>query len=343
MLWRVLLLGLLFGITQSGFADDWDDTLKSYRAIIAKRASDRSIDEKTDLLRFGDRLYRLAKKGPADPRSNDTLLLLCQERPLGAQASGAIKVLRERIPDSPHWAALCLAIGDTTWSDADAILGDFAAKSTHPAVRGAALWAQARRGLAAAVEIDPLEVSQVAAAQQAAIKSLTTLIAIKEPVTVGADDLKELAKTKLSILQQIALGVRAPEITAEDLQGDKLTLTSFRGKVVVLIFWGAWCPICREQFPAEKELAKKYVEKPVALLGVNSDTERQVAQRLAKEESLVWPSFFDEGSTRGPIARQWGIEFWPTVILLDHRGVIRYRFQGMKKVDEAVALLLKEV
>lgn len=341
-MWRILLLGCLCGVTTFTRADDWDDTLKSYRAIIAKRAADRTVDEKTDLLRFGDRLLRAAKKDAKDPRSNDTLLLLCQDRPLGAQASGAIKILKERIPESPEWAKLCLAIGGTTWSDADTILADFAKNSPHAAVRAAALWSQSQRALASVIDIDPLEVSKVAAAQQAAMKSLATLVAIKESVKVGNEDLRELAKGKLAALQQNALGVRAPEISGEGLQGETLKLTSFRGKVVVLVFWGAWCPICREQFPAEKELAKKYADKPVALLGVNSDTERETASRLAKAESLTWPSFFDEGSTRGPIARQWAIEFWPTVILLDHRGVIRYRFQGMKKVDEAVAILLKE-
>lgn len=342
-MWRLLLFVCLLVSPRICPADDWDDTLKAFRAIIAKRASDRSVDEKTDLLKLGDRLYRWAKKDAADSRANETLLLLCQDRPLGAQASGAIKVLKERIPDSPEWARLCLAIGDTTWSDADSILTEFAKKSPHSSVRGAALWAQAKRGLAAAVELDPLDVSKVAATQQAAMKSLQALTAIREPVIVDDEDLRELAKAKLVVLERNALGIRAPEISGEGLQGEKLTLTSFRGKVVVMVFWGAWCPICREQFPAEKELAKKYAGKPVALLGVNSDTERETAARLAKAEELAWPSFFDEGSTRGPIARQWGIEFWPTVILLDHRGVIRYRFQGMKKVDEAVALLLKEI
>lgn len=342
-MWRIVLLSCLLSVADSTRADDWDDTVAAYRVILAKRPADRTPDEKTDLLRLGDRLYRRAKKEDKDPRAIETLLLLCEDRPLGAQAAGAIKVLKERTPDSPEWAKLCLAMVGTTWSDTDSILAEFAKNSPHAAVRAAALWSQSQRALASIVDIDPLEVSQVAAAQQSAMKSLATLVAIKEPAKVGNEDLRELAKGKLASLQQNALGVRAPEINGKDLQGETLTLTSFRGKVVVLVFWGAWCPICREQFPAEKELAKKYAGKPVALLGVNSDTERETAARLAKAESLAWPSFFDEGSTRGPIARQWAIEFWPTVILLDHRGVIRYRFQGMKKVDEAVALLLKEI
>ena len=324
-------------------ADELDDTLKSFREVASKKLSERTIDDKTNLFRLGDRIYRWAKKNPNDPRSSEALLVLTEDRPLGAQAAGAIRLLLERTPDSPVFAQLCIPIGETEWADADTILAMLADKSPLASVRGAALWSQAKRQLASAVEIDPLEVTNVAAAQQIAMQHLTTLAAIKEPVKSGENDLRDLAKARLDFLQRKALGTRAPEVSGEGINGEKLALTTFRGKVVVMIFWGAWCRICREQFPAEKELAKKYAGKPVTLLGVNSDTEVDIAARLAKAEGLTWPSYFDEGSTRGPIARQWGIEVWPTVILLDHRGVIRYRFQGMKRVDEAVELLLKEI
>jgi peroxiredoxin len=345
-MWRtctLMILGLLCTGTCAA-ADEIDETLKEYRELIVKPARERNIDEKTSLLRIGDRIYRWAKKNPSDERSTEALLVLCEERPLGAQASGAIGLLLERSPQAPQWAELCLAIAETEWSNADSILTQLAKESSHAVVRGAAHWGLAQRRLAEAVEIDPLEVAKVTAAQQKAIQHLKALSAISEPVRIEDEfDLRDLAKAKTKDMESIALGIRAPEVTGTGLDGETLALTSFRGKVVVMIFWGAWCPICREQFPAEKELAKKFADKPVALLGVNSDSELEIAAKLAKEEGLSWPSYFDEGTTRGPIARQWAIEFWPTVILLDHRGVIRYRFKGMKKVDEAVEILLKEV
>jgi thiol-disulfide isomerase/thioredoxin len=345
-MWRTCTLAVLglFCISTCVAADEIDETLKEYRDLIAKPVRERNIDDKTSLLRIGDRIYRWAKKNAGDERSTEALLVLCEERPLGAQASGAIGLLLERAPQAPQWAELCLAIAQTGWSNADAILTQLAKESSEAVVRGAAEWGLAQRRIAEAVEIDPLVVVKVAAAQQKALQHLKSLAAISEPVRIGDEaDLRELAKAKIKDMESIALGIRAPEVTGEGLNGKTITLTKFRGKVVVMIFWGAWCPICREQFPAEKELATKYADKPVALLGVNSDSEKEIAVKLAKEEGLSWPSYFDEGTTRGPIARQWAIEFWPTVILLDHRGVIRYRFKGMKKVDEAVEILLKEV
>lgn len=341
---RSILLSILLTLgARAGLADETDDTLAAYREIVAKSAKSRTIDDKTNLLKLGDRLYRWAKKNDSDKRAIEVLLALCEDRPLGAQSAGAIRLLLERTPDSPTWARLCGPISESQWSDADAILAKLAQSSPHDLVKAAALWSQSRRALAAAREADPLDIKSVAAKQQAAMQHLRAIGKLKEPLKLEDENLHELAKAKLEVLERNALGIRAPEVTGLNLQAEELKLTAFRGKVVVLIFWGAWCPICREQFPAEKELAAKYKDKPVALLGVNSDTDVETAVKIANAEGLSWPSYFDEGSTRGPIARQWGVEFWPTVILLDHRGVIRYRFQGMKKVDEAVELLLKEV
>jgi peroxiredoxin len=341
---RCILLAILLTLgARASAADETDDTLAAYREIIAKDAKSRTIDDKTNLLKLGDRLYRWAKKNESDKRASDVLLALCEDRPLGAQAAGAIRLLLERSPESRKWADLCEPISETQWSDADAMLAKLAETSPHDLVKASALWSQSRRALAAALEVDPLDIKSISAKQQAAMQHLRAIGKLKQPLKLEDEDLRDLAKAKLEVLERNALGIRAPEVAGLDLQGEELKLTAFRGKVVVMIFWGAWCPVCREQFPAEKELAAKYKNKPVVLLGVNSDTEVETALKIAKAEGLNWPSYFDEGSTRGPIARQWGVEFWPTVILLDHRGVIRYRFQGMKKVDEAVSSLLKEV
>jgi hypothetical protein len=96
-------------------------------------------------------------------------------------------------------------------------------------------------------------------------------------------------------------------------------------------------------YPHERSLVKNLQNRPFALLGVNSDKDRDALKAAMEEEKITWRSFFD-GSTSGPIATRWRVRGWPTLYLLDHRGVIRQKFAGPpgEKLDAAVAVLLRE-
>jgi hypothetical protein len=95
-------------------------------------------------------------------------------------------------------------------------------------------------------------------------------------------------------------------------------------------------------YPHERSLVKRLEAKPFALLGINSDPKNRLRQAM-KKENITWRSWWDGGSTDGPIAKAWNIKGWPTIYVLDHKGVIRYRDVREKALDEAVDALLKEL
>jgi hypothetical protein len=95
-------------------------------------------------------------------------------------------------------------------------------------------------------------------------------------------------------------------------------------------------------YPHERSLVKRLESKPFALLGVNSDPRDKVKPAL-KRENITWRSFWDGGTTRGPIATQWQVKSWPTIFVLDDKGVIRYRNARGEAMDHAVDTLLKEM
>ena len=95
-------------------------------------------------------------------------------------------------------------------------------------------------------------------------------------------------------------------------------------------------------YPHERSLVKRLEGKPFALLGINSDPKERLRQAM-KRENITWRSWWDGGNTRGPIAKAWNIKGWPTIYVLDHKGVIRYREVRGKNMDEAVDRLLKEI
>ncbi len=98
--------------------------------------------------------------------------------------------------------------------------------------------------------------------------------------------------------------------------------------------------------PREKTLVERLKGKPFALLGVYSDSDREKLKSVMLENGITWRSWWDRGRTAGPIATRWNVHVWPTVIVLDGNGVIR--FKGLRAsrpnvLDDAVDSLFKEM
>jgi peroxiredoxin len=93
-------------------------------------------------------------------------------------------------------------------------------------------------------------------------------------------------------------------------------------------------------YPHERSLVQQYSDSPFAIVGINSDATLAALQKVMQDENITWTSFFDGGGTGGPIATQWGVRGWPTVFIIDHEGVIRYR--GRSNLDEIIAELVKK-
>jgi len=70
---------------------------------------------------------------------------------------------------------------------------------------------------------------------------------------------------------------------------------------------------------------------------------REVLKKVMEKENITWRSFWNGGSTSGPISTKWDVHSWPTIYVLDHTGVVRYKNVRGERMDEAVDALLKEL
>ena len=95
-------------------------------------------------------------------------------------------------------------------------------------------------------------------------------------------------------------------------------------------------------YPHERSLVERLKDKPFVLLGVNSDPKQKILDAM-KRENITWPFFWDGGNTNGPIAKQYGVRGWPTIYVLDHKGIIRAKGVRGEQMDQAVDKLLKEL
>jgi hypothetical protein len=94
--------------------------------------------------------------------------------------------------------------------------------------------------------------------------------------------------------------------------------------------------------PHEKALVERFGKDGFAILGVNTDEDKQMYRKKKDEHGMTWRSVFN-GTTETGIPNTWGVMGYPTTYLLDHKGVIRARNLRRESVDPVVESLLKEM
>jgi hypothetical protein len=96
-------------------------------------------------------------------------------------------------------------------------------------------------------------------------------------------------------------------------------------------------------YPHERSLVKRLEKRPFALIGVNSDRDRDDLKKVLEKEEITWRSFWNGGSTSGPISSAWKVQGWPTIYVLDGTGTSRARDVRGEAMDSVVDALLEEM
>jgi hypothetical protein len=92
--------------------------------------------------------------------------------------------------------------------------------------------------------------------------------------------------------------------------------------------------------PHERSLVKRLAGRPFALLGINTDADREALKPVLEKKQITWRSWWD-GSIEGPICTEWQIANWPTLYVLDEQGIIRHVDAGGPDADvEAVGVVV---
>jgi poly(3-hydroxybutyrate) depolymerase/thiol-disulfide isomerase/thioredoxin len=142
------------------------------------------------------------------------------------------------------------------------------------------------------------------------------------------------AKTELNDLRFHAVGKLAPDIVGVDLDDRPLKLSDYRGRVVLLNFWGTWCFPCMKLVPHERELVASHTGRPFDIVGVNCADEVEAARAAAARTGITWRSFRNEAGGQPAITKEWKILGYPTLYLIDHHGTIRKRWVGGPTPEE---------
>ena len=256
-----------------------------------------------------------------------------------AEAIAAIDALMKEHVQSPLLEVLPMLVhdlnGELGGARTEKTLRDLAQQSTHAAVKANAWFELAREYLRPDFE-------EVERRPHARLLFERLSKEFGDEASPYGQPYKEVAEQFLFEIDHLQIGMEAPDFEAADETGKTFKLRDYRGKVVVLDFWGLWCDPCRAALPREKALVKTLAGQPFALIGINSDGDSGVVEQIVAEQQITWRQAI-EGSQQGPLATRWNVREWPTTYVIDKKGVIRFKHLRSAKLEEAVTKLLGEI
>jgi acetyl esterase/lipase/thiol-disulfide isomerase/thioredoxin len=150
---------------------------------------------------------------------------------------------------------------------------------------------------------------------------------------------RHAARRILDTMRTHALGASAPEIAGVDLEGRPLSLSEYRGKVLLVTFWATWCYPCMKAIPHEKALLDRFGPERFAIVGVNADEDPAIAREAVANLGVPWRSFRVKKPDGASIADDWHVAGYPTLYLIDADGIIMGTWLGMPAPSEIAGMI----
>lgn len=143
----------------------------------------------------------------------------------------------------------------------------------------------------------------------------------------GKQYAKEVAaiEQQASGLRTFAIGAEAPDFEGPNPAGESISLSSLRGKVVLIDFWASWCGPCRKENPNVVRLYEQYKTKGFEILGVSLDKTQSRWEQAIEADNLTWLHISDLQGWKSKYAQQYGVSSIPQTVLLDAEGKILAR------------------
>jgi thiol-disulfide isomerase/thioredoxin len=270
-------------------------------------------------LAFSPRFLEWAEKHPDDPAALDALVMALKTSP-GPIAKAStwgptLKVLGAKYATSPRIDTAIRVLTRAGDEATAAFLRTVIA--SHP---DRVMQARAFRALVGG--------RRTAAARDVALKKEAEALA------------EEFAKTYGDVFPDLSIGNPAPELISQDLDGNKVKLSDLKGKVVVLDIWATWCGPCVAMIPHEREMVSRLKGKPFALVSISTDEEKKTLTDFLAKEPMPWTHWWN--GNEGGIIDQWYVQAYPTIYILDAKGVVRFTNLRGEKLEKAVEELLTQ-
>lgn len=167
------------------------------------------------------------------------------------------------------------------------------------------------------------------------------MVAVPSVHTAGAN---EGAPSFVEQRGLVKPGELAPDFRLRDMDGRMVSLSDFRGKVVLLNFWATWCGPCRIEMPAMEELYRSYPRKDFEILAVSTDAQGVAVTRPFQQEyRLSFPILHDADFRVG---LSYGTRTLPMTFMVDRQGIVRQQIFGARdwgapEAHQLIQMLMK--
>jgi len=131
----------------------------------------------------------------------------------------------------------------------------------------------------------------------------------------------------------VKIGDPAPDFSLDDINGKMVSLSTFRGKVVLLNFWGTFCPPCRAEMPSLNRVYLDLKDKGFTIIGLSVDRSEEPVRSLVSSNRIEFPIAIDKG--KDVYYKKYATFALPLTYLIDKRGVVTEVFYGKEEWDSA--------
>lgn len=148
-------------------------------------------------------------------------------------------------------------------------------------------------------------------------------------------------KQAAGALHRLGLKGKPFVFTATGLKGDPISAESYRGKVLLVLFWSTTCRPCEEDLPVVRSLYEEYRQAGFEIVGVNLDPTAEAVPSYLNKHQMTWPQIHEPGGQESKPARQFGIVSLPTMILVGRDGKVLSRGVSIADLRASLPDLLK--
>lgn len=159
--------------------------------------------------------------------------------------------------------------------------------------------------------------------------------------SVQNSQMGESIGTRLAAEKKTAVGQTAPDFTMNDTDGKPVSLSSFRGKYVLIDFWASWCGPCRQENPNVVKAYNEYKDKNFTILGVSLDKTKDDWEKAIKADHLAWNHVSDLQYWDNSAAKLYGVQAIPANFLIDPDGKIIAKDLRGEDLENKLAQVLK--